>query len=295
MLFWLQEFDMEDRTGKVWSVDETILALQLYYLIEAGKAGVRSKAINDLAKYLGRTPGSVEMKIGNLQFCDNKNTKGLKNGGKTDLEVFNHFLLQPESLDLASKRIIEKHPENNYLIPALVNSNPYIKAIDTSRDSLKDSYEGSEAVRLVKQRKDQDCFRNRLLANYDKQCCLSHVHTTQLLLASHIVPWSKDEKKRLDPRNGLLLNAFLDKAFDKGIITVDANDFTVVISEKLKDEKALEYLGTFKGLKISLPKNEMVWPEKENLQYHNDVIFNKYEEAHDVPTFEQYHKTLLAM
>ena len=295
MLFWLQEKGMEDRTRKVWSVDETILALQLYYLIEAGKAGVRTKAIDDLAKYLGRSHASIEMKIGNLQYCDKKNTKGLKNGGKKDSEVFEYFLYRPDALDQAAKKIIERNPENDYLIPAIVDSNPYITAIDSSSDGLKESYEGSEAVRLVRQRKDQDCFRNRLLANYDKQCCLSHVSTSQLLLASHIVPWSKDEKKRLDPRNGLLLNAYLDRAFDKGIITVDAKEFTVVVSEKLKDEKVLDYLKTFKGLKISLPKNELVWPEKENLQYHNDVIFDKYEEAYDVPTFEEYHKTLLAM
>lgn len=79
---------MQDRTGIVWSEDETTLALYLYYLIESGQVDNRSKAIKDLAIFLGRTPGSVEMKIGNLQFCDKKNTKGLKNGGKTDELIF---------------------------------------------------------------------------------------------------------------------------------------------------------------------------------------------------------------
>lgn len=288
---------MQDRTGIVWSEDETILALQLYYLIEAGKVGNRSKAINDLARFLGRTPGSVEMKIGNLQFCDHKNTKGLKNGGKTDGIIFNRFLLCPDALDYKVKQILDRNPESDYLIPSITESNPYIQEFDYSKETLSDNYAGSEEKRLVKQRIDQNSFRNRLLANYDQQCCLSHVSTTQLLLASHIVPWSKDEKKRLDPRNGLLLNAYLDRAFDKGIITIDAEDYTVRISNKLKDEKALDYLNLFKGLKIALPKNESVWPEKENLQYHNDILFNHYDETtlHDFPTFGEYHSSLLVI
>ena len=288
---------MENRTGKVWSEDETILALQLYYLIEGGKVDNRSRAINDLAVFLGRTPGSVEMKIGNLQFCDHKNTKGLRNCGRMDEQVFNRYLLKPDELDYATKRIISRNPERDYLIPSIVSANPYIHDVDLFKENISESYVGSEERRIVKQRKDQDCFRNRLLANYDKQCCLSHVSTTQLLLASHIVPWSKDENKRLDPRNGLLLNAYLDRAFDKGIITVNYKDFTVQISEKLKDEKALAYFNMFKGNKISLPKNESVWPDKENLQYHNDVVFNRVDEAsvREFPTFEEYHNTLLAM
>ena len=285
---------MPDRTGIVWSEDETILALQLYYLIEAGKVDNRSKAINDLACFLGRTHASVEMKIGNLQFCDHKNSKGLKNGGKTDGIIFNRYLLCPDALDLKVKHILDRNPESDYLIPSITASNPYKQEINHTNETLCDYYLGSEEKRLIKQRINQDSFRNRLLANYDQQCCLSHVSTTQLLLASHIVPWSKDEKKRLDPRNGLLLNAYLDRAFDKGIITVDADDFTVRISDKMKDEKALDYLNAFRGRRITLPKNESVWPEKENLQYHNDVLFNHYDEAtmNSYPSFSEYIKAL---
>jgi len=40
-----------------------------------------------------------------------------------------------------------------------------------------------------------------------------------LLIASHIVPWSKDKQNRLNPRNGLCLSALHDKAFDRGMIS----------------------------------------------------------------------------
>ena len=286
---------MQDRTGIVWSEDETTLALYLYYLIESGQIANRSKAIKDLALFLGRTPGSVEMKIGNLQFCDKKNTKGLKNGGRTDELVFDRYLLHPDVLDITAKRIIDKNPADAYLIPSIVQANPY--EVSDNNGIVVSDFSGTETARIRKERNDQDSFRNRLLANYDQKCCLSGVSTTQLLIASHIVPWSKDKAKRLDPRNGLLLNAYLDRAFDKGIISIDSRNYSVLISDKLKDERALDYFNQYRGKEILLPKNDNVWPDKQNLQYHNDVIFGKYEESdiRDFPSFEQYQQSLLAI
>lgn len=286
---------MQDRTDIVWNEDETTLALYLYYLIESGQVENRSKAINDLATFLGRSRGSVEMKIGNLQSCDKKNTKGLPHGSKTDSLIFDRYLLHPDVLDITAKRIIDKNPAEAYLIPSIVDANPY--AITKKDEMVLSDYTGSETARIRKERNDQDSFRNRLLANYDQKCCLSGVSTTQLLIASHIVPWSKDKSKRLDPRNGLLFNAYLDRAFDKGIITIDSRNYSVLISDKLKDERALDYFNQYRGKEILLPKNDNVWPDKQNLQYHNDVIFGKYEESdiRDFPSFEQYQQNLLAM
>lgn len=284
---------MHDRTGIKWSEEETTLALYLYYLIEGKQIGNRSGAIKDLAAFLGRTPASVEMKIGNLQFFDDKNSKGLKNGGKTDEIIFKRYLYNPDLLDITAKEIIDSNRPEAYLIPELVKANPYEEIIDTDLNVMMD-YSGSESYRMRKERNEQDSFRNRLFANYECRCCLSEVCTPQLLIASHIVPWSKDETKRVDPKNGILLNAYLDKAFDKGIITIEADDFTVCISDKLKDESALDYLNQYRGKQILLPRNKKVWPEKENLQYHNDVIFGKYDSSMiDFPSFEQFKQHLV--
>ncbi len=284
---------MQDRTGIRWSEEETTLALYLYYLLEAKQIENRSNAIKDLAAFLGRTPASVEMKIGNLQFCDKKNNKGLKNGGKTDDIIFKRYLYNPDLLDITAKEIIDDNRTEAYLIPDLIKSNPYEEPLDNDINVVMD-YRGSESLRIRKERNEQDSFRNRLFANYDCRCCLSGVNTSELLIASHIVPWSKDETKRVDPKNGLLLNAYLDKAFDKGIITVEADDYTVRISDKLKDERALDYFNQYKGQKIILPRNPNVWPEKENLQYHNDVIFGKYESSIiDFPSFEEFKQHLI--
>jgi len=40
--------------------------------------------------------------------------------------------------------------------------------------------------------------------------------------ASHIVPWAEDERNRLNPRNGLCLNALHDRAFDRHLMWIDA-------------------------------------------------------------------------
>ncbi len=52
-----------------------------------------------------------------------------------------------------------------------------------------------------------------------------------LLVASHIIPWSRNEEHRLDPLNGIALNSLHDKAFDAGLITFDENFRLEVISK----------------------------------------------------------------
>ena len=54
-------------------------------------------------------------------------------------------------------------------------------------------------------------------------------HDTALLQASHIVPWSRDAGRRLDPRNGIALSALHDRAFDRGLITLD-EELRVVVA-----------------------------------------------------------------
>ena len=67
--------------------------------------------------------------------------------------------------------------------------------------------EGLEKERLVKTRVNQSLFRTMLLATYNNKCCITQIENPELLIASHIIPWGKDEKNRLNPMNGLLLNA----------------------------------------------------------------------------------------
>ena len=94
-------------------------------------------------------------------------------------------------------------------------------------------------------------------------------------MASHIVPWATDSKNRLNPRNGLCLNAIHDRAFDRGILTITP-DYKVILSSRLtvftKEDSIKDLLLRYDGVKISLPQRFV--PEQSFLEYHNKVIFS---------------------
>ena len=113
-----------------------------------------------------------------------------------------------------------------------------------------------------------------ILATYNNTCCITGINNPDLLIASHIVPWSKDEKNRLNPTNGLCLNALHDKAFDKGLITISAKDYTIRVSSKLKSKKAVlcitDNFINFDGIQINLPDKFL--PSIQQLKIHNDFF-----------------------
>ena len=75
----------------------------------------------------------------------------------------------------------------------------------------------------MKTRVNQNVFRQIVVANYSGKCAISGIDMPELLFASHIIPWSKNEEERLNPENGICLSALYDKAFDKGLIAVNEN------------------------------------------------------------------------
>lgn len=97
-----------------------------------------------------------------------------------------------------------------------------------------------------------------------------------ILIASHIKPWCDSDEKteRTNPSNGLCLNALHDKAFDKGLITIDKN-YSVVNSKQLKDtemdDESRVWMQSYEGQQIILP--DRFYPEKQFIEYHNDVVF----------------------
>jgi hypothetical protein len=95
----------------------------------------------------------------------------------------------------------------------------------------------TEAERLTIQRVGQSLFRDALLEYWNGRCPLTGITDTNLLRASHIVPWSECEtdELRLDVHNGLLLSALWDAAFDAGLISF-AEDGMVLRSLALTAE-----------------------------------------------------------
>ena len=111
------------------------------------------------------------------------------------------------------------------------------------------------------------------MANYGEKCCLTGLAIPELLVASHIKPWRDSDPKteRLNASNGILLNAFHDKAFDKGLITL-SNDCEIILSPTLaKDDITSEWLFKYEGRKITMPY--AMPPASTFIEYHQDVVF----------------------
>ncbi|MEG0670728.1 HNH endonuclease [Clostridium sp.] len=252
-----------------WTRDETILALYLYYEIPFGKIHSNSIEIIKLAEDIGRTPAAVAMKMCNLARFDEtlrfRNVNGLKNGSKMDKLIWNEFVNDGEKLLVEMQRILEG---NNLEI-----------VIKEDQDMFYDYFPyGSNIEVVAKARKNQKFFRKMVLTAYNYKCCISNIEIPEFLIASHIKPWrvSDDKTEKVNPRNGLCLNVFYDKAFDAGYITV-TSDFIIHVSksikEKYKDEASKIWLHQCDRKVINLPEKFM--PEKKFLEYHNDVIFKR--------------------
>jgi predicted restriction endonuclease len=95
-----------------------------------------------------------------------------------------------------------------------------------------------------------------------------------LLVASHIVPWAVRAELRVNPHNGLCLCALHDRAFDRGLITIDTH-FAVRVSDRMAEylpHPVIEQMFTaFRGMPIQLP--EKFSPDPKYLEYHQTVIF----------------------
>jgi hypothetical protein len=76
----------------------------------------------------------------------------------------------------------------------------------------------TEVAQLVRARRVQSFFRTAVLTSYGSRCAITGLADSRVLNASHIIPWSVNERRRADPTNGLCLNAL----FDRGLNTFDA-------------------------------------------------------------------------
>lgn len=249
-----------------WTRTELIIAFNLYCKIPFNKTVKTNPAVIKVAELIGRTPSSVAFKLGNFGSFDPELKKrgivGLKNAGKLDKEIWDEFNADWEKLAYESELLISK--AFNQPIEEIMQSETFEIPV------------GREKERLVRIRVNQNFFRASILSLYNQKCCITGLNIPDLLIASHIVPWSKDEKNRLNPQNGLCLNAMHDRAFDKGFITV-TTDYKVKISnyftDYAKDETVTQLFSKYDNQKIILPDKFL--PDKEFLSYHNEKIFRK--------------------
>ncbi len=233
-----------------WTREEHILAFALYSQIPFGTIHVGNPKIQELARILGRTVGSVSYKLANFSRLDpalqQRGIRGMEHGAKGEEEIWKEFTHRPEALAFESQRLLAER---------LGESVEQLAGIET--DDLPP--EGLDREAIVKVRVNQSFFRQRILSAYNFTCCVTGLTTRPLLVASHVIPWAEDSSNRLNPRNGLCLNALHDRAFDRHLMWID-DAFTIRLSPKLHSGNAdsrqtLEWLAGFEGKSLLLPKN----------------------------------------
>ena len=247
---------------KPWTREDSIVVLNLYCRIPFSQSRASHPEVVRTARLLGRTPASVNFKIGNFGSFDPELKKrgigGLPNVSELDRRVWEEFNGAWERLAQESARLV---------FEAEARRPPSAREFGEARI-------GKEKMRLSKSRVNQQFFREAILAAYGGRCCVTGLAIPTLLVASHIKPWAKCGKtEKLSPRNGLCLNALHDRAFDRGLITVGA-DFRLRASRALSsapNAAAREMLLRHDGRKISLP--EKFVPDSVFLDWHGKNCF----------------------
>jgi|SRR5690242_18481191 len=253
---------------RLWTREELILALNLYLKLPFGKLHSGTPEIIHLANLLDRTPGSIAMRLNNFASVDpyhqQRGIGGLPGGKKQVEPIWNEFIHNKEALLFQSERILAQL-EHTSIEHKFLNE---LKGTE----HLKGEYK----LREVKTRVNQNVFRQIVIANYNGRCAISGIDIPDLLLASHIIPWSKNEQERLNPENGICLSPLYDRAYDKGFIGINEK-YEIILSpllkKKQKEDYYEKYFSSFENEKIMMPQK--YYPKKEFLQFHMTQIFRR--------------------
>lgn len=250
---------------RLWSRDELIAAFNIYCKIPFAKIGWNNPTVKELATLINRSPSAVAYKLTNFARLDpslqKRNISGMIHGSKADIEIWNEFHDNWEELAYQSELILAKFKN----VP--VEKSSLINTTDLPR-------EGKERESIVRIRVNQSFFRQMVLTSYDHRCCITGMTVPELLIASHIIPWVADKSNRMNPSNGLCLNALHDSAFDQGLITITV-DYHVKLSPALREVNVsnLLFFIPFEEKQILIPQRFR--PSAEAVAYHNKYVFMK--------------------
>lgn len=254
-------------TGRRWTRDELLVALNLYHKLNFGQLHARQPAIIALAEKLGRGANSMAMKLCNFASLDPalklRGIKGLQGASALDREMWTEFHRNLNEVAPASEEALRK------LFGA--GQGDELEVLPREGVRLRKRPNGStEITANVKLRRGQDYFRDAVLNNFGGVCGITRLAVRELLIASHILPWGTHEAERLNVRNGLSLSRLHDAAFDRGLIAFD-DSLRLLLSPKIKAEfpqrAVVENFGAYEGEPLHLP-DDAVLPDLSFLSEH---------------------------
>lgn len=187
----------------------------------------------------------------------------MQNAGKLDKEIYLEFSNNWDDVVFESELLLAQKPPSKDSI------------VEKVKKEIKfEEKAGIEVIRSVKTRVNQIFFRKVVMSIYDNKCAVSNINLPELLIASHIIPWSRNEKERVNPSNWICPSPLYDKVFDAGLMTIGDN-YTLIFSKKLSkvlDKKAYTvFFGNYENQPINLPNK--FYPDQKFLKFHREVIF----------------------
>jgi putative restriction endonuclease len=246
---------------KNWSREELLLTLNLYCKLPFSKFSSTTPEIIHLANHIDRTPGAVAMKLSNFASLDDSLSQaGLANASRLDKEIWDEFTGDWDRVALESEEIMV----------SLTDGDMGLEVVS----DLGIAQEETETIQTVKVRLGQKFFRATILANYNTRCCICDLPIESLLIASHIIPWKVDTANRLNPHNGMSLCAIHDKAFDRGLLTLDEK-YQILLGSDLvhmvENEAVERFFTHYQHKEMHMP--EKFAPRHDFLEYHRNHVF----------------------
>lgn len=246
-----------------WTREQALACFNLYCGIPFGKLHSTNPSIVAFAKAIGRTPSAVAMKLVNFASLDpaqkKRNIKGLGNVSSLDRAIWEEFETAPNKVAAQSE---EEFNRLSVPVESLLETGPELPDGPTEKQL-------SRPMRLV-----QSFFRRAVLASYGYKCSFCGLEVRSLLNASHIIPWNVSVERRANPKNGFCLCVLHDRAFDRGLISVDA-DSRLLISKRVKKTNPVPLhrvgLLDLEGQRINLPGRFL--PDATCLEYHRKSVF----------------------
>ncbi len=250
---------------KLWTRDELILTLSVYFQLPFGRLNHSTPEVMELANIIGRTSNSAALRLVNFAACDpyiiESGRTGMPGGIPICKPIWDEFVNDKERLFMEAQRIKAEMLQ---------------KPIEDTLHITQTELEGRERETVIRQRVNQSVFRTMILQNYENKCAVTGINIPDLLVASHIIPWAESSaEQKLSPDNGVCFSALYDKAFDRGLMTISPDDYTICLSSALREYETKVYFdqhfGSIAGNKIIMPIEHR--PNRDYLAYHRDNIF----------------------
>lgn len=165
--------------------------------------------------------------------------------------------------------IFESDIDNSLIDRAIIDKTISAKDFHAVKEILVNQSRGIATLRS-----GQDAIRKHTLKNYSNQCAMCDIDDPEILIASHIVPWSEEKATRGWLENVICLCVLHDALFEQGKITVNS-DYTIEFSDQFRRrcyDKSNIYSVITQNTKTRLRMPQNTVPSKKLLMRHKSRL-----------------------